>query len=174
MYVSDIGELPTFFDKYILLNSSTATLEESLIKHSSEKIFKPFLKDLEKIGDKVYAPNKWTVKQIVQHCIDTERIMAYRALAFARGESNHLPGFDENLYAQNADVEHLTLEDLVGEFAVLRMSTLVLFENIKKENLLRKGTASKVEISPLALGFVITGHPLHHLEVIKERYLPLL
>jgi DinB superfamily len=173
MYISDIGALPPFFDKYILRNNPEMSLAEGLELNSPEKIINLQLEKLLKIGDKVYAPDKWTIKQIVQHCIDTERIMSFRALSFARGEKNEIFGFDENAYADNADVSLTTLEDLISEYSLLRKSTVDLFKNLKEKDLQKKGTASKIDISPLALGFVIVGHPMHHFNVIEERYFPL-
>jgi DinB superfamily len=174
MHISDIGSLPPFFDKYILRNDSELSLLESLTQNSPDAIILPHLEKLLKLGDKVYAPSKWTIKKIVQHCIDTERIMSFRALSFARGETNEIFGFDENAYADNADVSHITLEDLIDEYALLRKTTIALFKNLRESDLVRKGTASKISISPLALGFVIVGHPMHHFNVIEDRYFPLL
>jgi DinB superfamily len=170
MFVKDIGELPQFFDKYILKVDSELILEDALIKHNPEALFLSEMADFERIGDLVYAPGKWTIKQIVQHCIDTERIMSYRALAFARGDKTELPGFDENVYAATAKVNHISKEELISEYKLVRMATICLFKNLQKEDFLRKGKAFVSYISPLSLGFVIVGHPMHHLEVIKERY----
>jgi DinB superfamily len=174
MHISDIGSLPPFFDKYILRNDPDKSLNECLALDSPGNIFEPHLSKLLKLADTVYAPGKWTIKQLVQHCIDTERIMAFRALSFARGEVNEIFGFDENAYADIADVSDLSLEELIFEYTLLRKSTQYLFKNLKTKDLLRKGVASKVSISPLALGFVIVGHPLHHFKIIEERYFPLI
>ncbi len=164
-----IGDLPNFFDRYILLSPDNIQLLEALDEYSPERLFS----DIEKykaIGDNIYAPNKWTLKDILQHCIDTERIMSYRALCFARNDDTVLPGFDENVYAKNTNLENRTIESLLAEFEQLRRSTIDLFENMDKTMLLRKGTANMTRISPLALGFVIVGHAKHHESIIKERY----
>ncbi|MBK9933235.1 MAG: DinB family protein [Cytophagaceae bacterium] len=169
---NEIGELPKFFDRYIVLSDENAELLDSLEQYSPENIFSD-LKTLEAIGGKVYAAGKWSVKDILQHCIDTERIMAFRALAFSRADENELPGFDEETYAQHTVAINRSIEDLIQEFSTVRKSTISLFKNMDKMMVLRKGTANHTHISPLALGFVIVGHPRHHFNVIKERYFDL-
>jgi hypothetical protein len=164
-----IGDLPNFFDRYILLSAENQELLEGLEGFAPEKLFS----DLEKynsIGDKIYAPGKWSIKDILQHCIDTERIMSYRALCFARNDDNVLPGFEEGLYANNTNLKDRSIESLIEEFSVLRKSTILLFSYMDKTMLLRKGTANMTRISPLSLGFVIIGHAKHHENIIKERY----
>ncbi|MCP9770127.1 DinB family protein [Lacihabitans sp. LS3-19] len=170
---NSIGELPEFFDRYILLNDENLDLCEGLEKFSPQRIFS----DVEKynlLGERVYALGKWTVKDILQHCIDTERIMAYRAMSFARNENQLLPGFDENRYAENTNLENRSIESLLEEFSILRKSTIFLFENMDKPMLLRKGQANSQKISSLSLGFVIIGHAMHHEKVLRERYYPIL
>lgn len=166
---NDIGGLPNFFDRYILLSDENMDLCEGLEAFSPLNLFS----DIEKynsIGDKVYAPGKWTIKDILQHCIDTERIMAYRAMCFARNEEQSLPGFDENEYAKHTNLENRSFESLLEEFEILRKSTLLLFKNMDKTMLLRKGQANNQRISPLSLGFVIIGHAMHHEKILSERY----
>jgi uncharacterized damage-inducible protein DinB len=118
-----------------------------------------------------YAEGKWSVKEVLQHIVDTERIMAYRALAIARNDKTPLPGFDENNYVENLDIDHRSLADIIAEFLELRISTLSLFGSFTREVLLRQGTMSGNPASVRALGFIITGHQLHHFQVLKERYL---
>lgn len=117
-----------------------------------------------------YAPDKWTIQQMFQHVIDTERIFAYRALAIARKESIALPGFDENAYAKNATAAHRQWKDMLVEWKVLRQSTNLMFASFTEEDLKQKGTASGNTISVNALGFIIFGHTLHHLHILKEKY----
>jgi len=118
-----------------------------------------------------YAEGKWTVKQLFQHVIDTERIFAYRALCIARGEQGNLPGFDENEYAKNVTGENRSLPELIAEFKAVRETTKMLFQSFTDEDLQRIGTANNVKIKVLALGYIILGHAIHHLNVLKERYL---
>lgn len=117
-----------------------------------------------------YAPDKWTIKQMLQHVIDTERIFAYRALAIARKEPAALLGFDENEYAKNATASHRNWKEMIAEWKIVRQSTNILFGSFTEEDLKQKGTASNLPISVNALGFIIFGHALHHLHVLKERY----
>lgn len=118
-----------------------------------------------------YQEGKWTIKDIVRHIIDTERIFAYRALCFARFDKTPLPGFEENDYAANINTAKIEMSDLLQEFILVRKSTIKLFESFSEEMLASKGTASGKEISVLAIGFIISGHVIHHQNVIKERYL---
>lgn len=175
MKPNEINPKPQFFDRYIDLVDDIELID-ALEEYAPEAVFSN-LDALEALGDKVYAPGKWTVKDIIQHCIDTERIMSYRALRFARNDQTPLPGFEENGYAQNTMATQRTLEDLLDEFEIVRAATLVLFDNFNEEMLIRSGmggSLSKVPISVAALGFMVVGHAIHHQNIIDERYLPLL
>lgn len=118
-----------------------------------------------------YAEGKWTIKEIIQHLIDCERIFSYRALRFSRNDKTALPGFEENDYAENTDANRRSLQDLLTEFSALRHSTLLFYKSLSQEQLKRVGTASTFQISAGALGFVIIGHQKHHQKVFEERYL---
>ena len=121
--------------------------------------------------DYAYAPGKWTIKQVVNHMIDTERVFAFRLLCFARKDENAMPGFDENAYADNVDVSGRTLNDLATEFKILRETNLYLYRSITPAQSLYKGVASGKNVSVRALLYIIAGHELHHLAILKERYL---
>jgi uncharacterized damage-inducible protein DinB len=118
-----------------------------------------------------YAEGKWTIKEIIQHLIDCERIFSYRALRFSRNDKTALPGFEENDYVDNTDANRRSLQDLLTEFSALRHSTLLFYKSLSQEQLKRVGTASTFQISAGALGFVIIGHQKHHQKVFEERYL---
>lgn len=118
-----------------------------------------------------YSEGKWTIKEIVQHLIDTERILSYRALRFSRNDATPISGFDESWYAENSNGNERSYKDLLKELKLVRKSTIMLFKSFSEEMLLFSGTANDSEITVRALGFVIAGHQLHHLNVIKERYL---
>jgi uncharacterized damage-inducible protein DinB len=118
-----------------------------------------------------YAEDKWTIKDILLHLIDAERIFAYRALRIGRGDKTPLAGFEENDYVPNAMANCRSLESLLEEFQFVRNATLSLFNSFSNEQLLYLGTASDNTISVRAIGFVISGHQKHHLKIIKERYL---
>lgn len=118
-----------------------------------------------------YAANKWSIKQIIAHVTDTERIFAYRALRFARNDQNPLSGFDENLYAPESNAHHRSKQELTDEWVAVRKATIELFKGFTLDMCVRKGVASNHEISVRALGYAIVGHTLHHQQVIIERYL---
>jgi hypothetical protein len=117
-----------------------------------------------------YAPGKWTVAQMFQHIIDSERVFAYRAMSIARGEQQPLPGFDENSYAALADAEHRTFIGLKEEMLTLRKSTIQLFNSFRVHELNRAGVAFGSRITVNALGFILAGHVYHHQRVFAERY----
>ncbi len=118
-----------------------------------------------------YAEGKWTIKDILQHLIDCERIFAYRALRFSRGDQTELPGFEENEYALTANGNQRSIKDLLTELAIVRQATLALFKNFDDETLKRSGIASKNQMSVRAAGFIIIGHQNHHQRIFEERYL---
>lgn len=119
-----------------------------------------------------YAEGKWSVKEIIGHLIDSERVFAYRALSFARGEQQHLPGFEQDEYVQEAWFDERSLQSLADEYLTVRNSTIELFKSLAEDTLLKKGTASGNPFSVRALLFIIAGHERHHLDILQERYLP--
>ena len=168
---SAIAPMPEFFDRYINLVEDVPVVEALQTRN---QVFPAA--DMPKIyalGDKVYAPGKWTIKDVVQHIIDNERIQAYRALRFARNDASVLPGYDEEPYAKEARAERRSLEELLEEFEVTRRSNILLFRSFTEEMLLRKGICFGKEMSVLALGFVLAGHQEHHVRIVRERYFPL-
>ncbi len=118
-----------------------------------------------------YAPAKWTIKEIVVHIIDDERIYAYRALRFARNDTTELPGFDQDSFARNANANDRPLESIFREYEAVRHSTISLFDGFDDNALLRAGTADGRIMSVRAAAYHIAGHELHHLNIIKTRYL---
>ncbi|KAA6441209.1 DinB family protein [Dyadobacter flavalbus] len=169
---SAINPMPVFFDRYIN-RVEDMDLFEAFEKYTPDQVYSDKQK-LAALGDRVYAEDKWTVKDILQHVIDNERIMAYRALRFSRNDKTELPGYDEAVLGANTIAALRSIDDLMEEFNDVRKSTITLFRNMNDTMLLNSGRANKTEISPLALGFVIIGHPVHHMNVISERYFPLL
>jgi uncharacterized damage-inducible protein DinB len=117
-----------------------------------------------------YAPGKWSIRQVVGHLSDAERVFAYRALRFARGDSTPLPGFDENEFMKRSRLDDRTLASVVDEYAAVRAASVALFDSLFAEEWSRHGTASGKEMSVRALAWVIAGHELHHLGVLKTRY----
>jgi uncharacterized damage-inducible protein DinB len=118
-----------------------------------------------------YAEGKWTIKEIIQHIIDTERIFAYRALRISRNDTTPLPGFEENDFAKNTEGNLRSLQDLLTELSAVRHSNLLLFKSFSENQLKRVGVASKNPISVRAIGFMLIGHQKHHQKVFEERYL---
>ncbi|WET00004.1 DinB family protein [Chryseobacterium arthrosphaerae] len=118
-----------------------------------------------------YAEGKWTLKGLLLHLSDTERVFQYRILAFARGDKNNLPGFDENEYAYQSFAEERSLESLLEEYRLVRKSSEILLENLRPSALQNKGIANGHEISVETIGKLIVGHNYHHLNIIEERYL---
>lgn len=118
-----------------------------------------------------YAEGKWTIKELLLHMSDTERIFCYRALCFARGEKTNLPGFDENDYAANSNANSRNWESLVQEFLAVRKATEVLFKSFSENALASVGTANNNEATVLSIGFILLGHVNHHKKILAERYL---
>lgn len=118
-----------------------------------------------------YQDGKWSVKEIVQHIIDAERIFAYRALRFARFDKTPLSPFEENDYVDVCEANKRSMNDLLQEFLLVRKATIKMFESFSDEMISSKGIASGGEIKVTAIGFIISGHAIHHQKVIKERYL---
>ncbi len=122
-------------------------------------------------ADFKYGPDKWTIRELLCHVIDTERIFTYRALRFGRNDKTPLSSFEENDYAPQANASGRSLQKIAMEMAHLRSSTIDLFEGFTPDMLLRKGPVNKNELSVISLGFVIAGHETHHCNILKERYL---
>lgn len=172
MNKSDIRPMPEYFDRYINL-CDDVSLKDALQTSINEVNAFP-LKEWEKIGNKVYTPGKWTIKDILQHLIDTERIFAYRALAFSRGETALLPSFDEDRYAAAACATERNLEEIIVELKTLHESTKMLFNSFNSQMLLKTGMGFKGEYSVLSIGFCMLGHQRWHMKVIEEKYMALL
>lgn len=117
-----------------------------------------------------YAEGKWSVRQVIGHITDAERIMSYRLLSIARGEQQSLPGFDENQYVENAGFDAWKLGDLAEQYALVRRSTIVLLRNLPEAAWARRGTANNAPVTVLGLAYVIVGHDRHHVGVLREKY----
>jgi uncharacterized damage-inducible protein DinB len=163
------GEYAPFYKGYINQVGEDDVLEK--LSSNRKKTYAFFLSLPPEKADYAYAEGKWTVKEVLGHMIDTERIMSYRLLRFARADHHPLAGFNENFYASRANAKNRTLEDLANEFSDLRKANLYLYKNLDQEQLQRKGTASNAIVSVKALLYIIAGHELHHLNIIRERYL---
>ncbi|MBI5858761.1 MAG: DinB family protein [Sphingobacteriales bacterium] len=166
---ADLSRVPEYFHKYI------NQVEEDDLMDVLEKQTRSFVRFLKEIPkDKRnyrYAEDKWTIKEVLLHIIDAERIFGYRALCFARKDPTSLPGFDENSYAVNSKADQRKWKDLVREFESVREATLSLFGSFDNDQLEASGTANAKPNYVLGIGFIVAGHVNHHVNVIKEKYL---
>jgi hypothetical protein len=157
-----------YYTRYIALvqgQDLTATLEK-LIDTSL-----PFLRSIsEQKSLHRYAPGKWSIKEVLGHLIDGERIFAYRALRFARNDARPLTGFDQDPYVEAAGFDAYPWPDLIAEFEHVRRSTILFFRGLTPEAAMRSGLANDAPITVRALGYVIAGHELHHVGILRERY----
>ena len=118
-----------------------------------------------------YGPDKWSIKELVGHLIDSERIFSYRALRFARDDKTELPGYEQDDYIRGGSFDDQKLEDLAAEFASVRQATVLLFKHLNEDAWTRKGSANESEVSVRALAHIIAGHELHHRKVLRDKYL---
>ena len=163
------NEYIAYYQVYID-NAGELDLIEGLKQNGEATI--SFLESLpEDKYDFAYADGKWTIKELVQHIIDTERVFTFRALSFARKDKTNFPGYDQDEYGVTSDANKRSKQSLLEEYKALRQSTVALFENFTDEMLLQIGYASNNDISVRAIGFILIGHENHHCQIIKERYL---
>lgn len=141
-----------------------------ILAGQKEEVVSLFGSITEERGDYRYQPDKWSIKQVLGHMMDTERVMAYRLMCVARGETVSLPGFDENVYMSGAGFERRTLPSLIEEYSAVRGATLALAANLPEEAWTRLGNANNSVVSARALAYIIAGHERHHMNVLKERY----
>lgn len=165
----ELSRLNPFYHNYIR-QVQADDLYEAFRKYNTETIsfFESFPSDKYEYQ---YAPGKWTPKEVLQHIIDAERIFSYRALRFARKDTTPLPGFDENLYADNASGNNREWDSLVNEFKSVRSSSTLLFESFNEDQLEAGGLANNSPAYVLGIGFLLIGHCQHHVNILKERYL---
>ena len=165
----EASEYAPYYERYVSLVPD-ADLVETLERQGAETL--ALLRGLsEEQGAHRYEPGKWSVKQLVGHLSDGERIFSYRALAFARGDAQALPGMEQDEWMAGVDFDARTLADLVDEFESVRASTLHLLRHLSPEAWARRGTASDNEVTVRALAYIIAGHEAHHVRVLRERYL---
>lgn len=165
----DKSEYFEYYDKYIQLVSNGSLLEQ--YKTVFEETKKMILSLPEEKLNYRYAEGKWSIKEVMMHLADGERVFAYRALRFARKDPTPLAGFDENIYVPESKAAGRKIEDIMREFTAVRSSSIELFSSFDDEILKRKGPANNKEISVRALAYIILGHEMHHVSVVKERYL---
>jgi hypothetical protein len=165
----DLSRVPEYYHKYInlVINDGLKTAFE---KHQTELI--SFLKDIpKKKWNYRYAEGKWSIKEVVQHIIDAERVFAYRALCFARKDQTPLPGFDENIFAANSKADDRSKKDLLKELLKVQVSSVILFNYFDEEQLEQPGVASGKPTYVKGIGYILLGHALHHKKILEDRYL---
>ena len=164
-----MNDFEKYVQRYLDLIPSENWLQE--LKITEEKTVQVYANLSEEQSLFAYAEGKWTLKEMLLHITDTERIFQYRILAFARGETKELPGFDEEMYARNSFANERSMSSLLEEYQAVRKSLTILCETLHPSVLSRKGTANGNEIAVETIAKMIVGHNIHHLNVIEERYL---
>ncbi|MFZ6009291.1 MAG: DinB family protein [Bacteroidota bacterium] len=165
----DLATVPPFYKGYVEHVKNMDVLEA--LKNSSKQTLELIRSIPEDKGEYRYADGKWSIKELLNHMMDGERILAYRALRFARNDKTELHGYEENDYAPQANAHSRTVKQLADEMERLRLTTIDLFSSFTPEMLMREGVANKNKFNVLILGYVISGHESHHRQIIKERYL---
>lgn len=163
----DKNEYAPYYETYVSLVSETDPV--SALREQIAEFETIFSEVAEEKGAYAYAEGKWTIKEMIGHLNDTERVFAYRALRIGRGDETPLAGFDQDPYVENGDFNHATLADLIEEFRLLRKSSVLLFKNLPAEAWAQSGTASEARVSVRALAYIMVGHVRHHTNVLKER-----
>jgi uncharacterized damage-inducible protein DinB len=163
-------EYAPYYETYISKVKGNNIL--SILEAQRLQMAQLFAAHSERDGNFRYAPDKWTVKEVLGHVSDTERIFAYRALRIARRDQTPLPGFEQDDYVRAGNFAERALADLAEEFELVRASTIALFKSLQKEAWQRRGVANDKEVTVRALAFIVAGHELHHRLILEERYFP--
>lgn len=164
------GEYASYYEKYISLipgDDILSTLEAQRLQTTQLLAARS-----EREGNFRYAPDKWTVKEVVGHISDSERIFMYRALRISRGDQTPIEGFEQDDYVRNGNFSSRTLADLAEEFSHVRSATLALLSSLGEEAWPRRGVANKNEVTVRALAYITAGHELHHRRILEEKYFP--
>lgn len=160
---------PQYFERYIS-QVTEGDLQDAFSKQTPAA--EAFLETItEEFSNRKYAEDKWTIKEVLQHVIDAERVFSYRAMCIARKEQQTLPSFDEKNYADHVNANDRSWKDLTEEFSALRKATLCLYKSFPGEVFNNVGNVNDYTISVAALGFITVGHVTHHLKIIRERYI---
>lgn len=169
----EAGEYAPHYERYISLVQGTAESPDILAALNQQRRETMLLLSgrTEADGDLRYAPEKWTVKEVLGHMNDTERIMSYRALRIARGDATPIEGFEQDDYVRNGPFQRRPLADLIEDYIAVRRSTLSLFCNLDEAAWARRGIANRNEVTVRALAYIIAGHELHHRRILEEKYL---
>jgi len=165
----DLSRVPEYYHKYINL-AINDNLKSALERHQTELL--SFLKNIpKKKWNYRYAEGKWSIKEVVQHIIDAERVFTYRALCFARKDQTPLPGFDENVFAANSNADDRTKKDLLKEVRTVQASSVQMFDSFNEGQLSQPGIANEKPSYVQGIAYIMVGHALHHKKILEERYL---
>ncbi len=162
-------EYAPHYERYVSLVPKTNIIET--LRHEMADTLALIGSLSDEIADHRYAAGKWSVREVIGHVIDTERIFSYRALRFARNDQTVLPGFDQDAYVENGHFDHRRLIDLAREYEQVRKASIELFISLADEAWSRRGVANNAEVSVRALAWIIAGHELHHKQVLRTKYL---
>lgn len=165
----EISEFDPYYSHYISLIETDDVL--SVVRLQPELIQAAFSKIPDDRGSFAYAPGKWSIKEMLSHMIDGERIFAYRILRISRGDATPIEGFEQDDYIRNSNANNRPFAEMIKEFDLQRRSNLLLLENISDESWSRMGTASGKPVSSRALAFILAGHVEHHMRILNDRYL---
>ena len=165
----EANEFASYYEKYI----SQVLEDDAIVALEAElNAALTFFREIDEQHSKIaYAEGKWTIREVLGHIVDTERVMSYRAMRFARNDQTPLQGFEQDDYIKGATFNSTSLGDLLREFEHLRRANILMFRNLPKEAWSRRGIANGKEVSVRALAFIVAGHEKHHRKIVKERYL---
>jgi hypothetical protein len=164
----DLSEVPAYSRPYF---EKVGDADVITLMRENLSVFEPFYRSIPKEKwDFAYAEGKWDIKEVLGHIIDSERVFQYRALRFSRNDQTDLPGFDQDLFVAAGNVKHRTPESLIEEYVQVRKAGLLLFENLSAEELSRSGLANAFKVHVEWIAYMITGHEMHHVGILKERY----
>ena len=163
------GEYAPYYEKYLSQIESNDIL--STLDDQRRQMLLLLSGRTEADGDLRYAPDKWSLKEVLGHINDTERIMSYRALRISRGDATPIAGFEQDDYVRNGPFSDRSLADLIEDYIAVRRATITLFRNLDEAAFARRGVANKNDVTVRALAYIIAGHELHHRRIIEEKYL---
>jgi uncharacterized damage-inducible protein DinB len=161
-------EYGKFYEGYIALIDAQNIIQ-TLIKQG-QQTYAVIQKLTSDEASRRYEAGKWSVKEVIGHLVDTERIMAYRALCISRGEQTSLPGYDQDEYVEQADFDSRSLQNLSAEYDALRNANISMFSSFNEKQISQTGTANNMTVSVRALAYIIAGHEKHHLNILEEKY----
>lgn len=163
------NEYAEFYETYVSLVPESDVI--ACLENQTEEIVAAFKDANDEKGLYAYGADKWTIKEVIGHLIDGERVFAYRALRFSRADSTPLPGFDQEPYIENGNANAVSIKNLIEELVLLRKANVLMFKNLTAEGWGRVGNACEADMSVRAVAFILVGHIRHHLRILQERYL---